>query len=103
MLLVDDEEEFVSTLAERLRMRDIDARSINSGEEALTMIDQDPPEVVVLDLIMPGLGGLEVLQMIRKNHPEIMVILLTGRGSTKEGIDGYAHGGFRLFDETDPN
>ena len=94
VLLVDDEEEFVSTLAERLRMRDIDASSINSGEEALTLIEQDPPEVVVLDLIMPGLGGLEVLQMIRKNHPEIMVILLTGRGSTKEGIDGMRMGAF---------
>lgn len=87
-LLVDDEEDFVSTLAERLRLRGIEAQTAANGEEALQSIDTDPPQVVLLDLLMPGLGGLEVLRRIVRKHPQIKVILLTGRGSTREGIEG---------------
>jgi len=94
VLLVDDEEEFVSTLAERLRLRNIQAEIATDGVEALQRIDADPPEVVVLDVMMPRLGGLEVLRQISKAHPTIQVILLTGRGSTKEGIEGMRLGAF---------
>jgi len=92
ILLVDDEEEFVSTVAERLRIRNIDVQVANDGEEALASIEARPPQVVVLDVMMPGMSGLEVLQNIKQNHPEIQVILLTGRGTTREGIDGMRMG-----------
>ena len=88
VLLVDDEVEFATTLAERLTLRGIEAVTVHDGEAALQRIAADPPQIVVLDMMMPGLGGLEVLRLIKKNHPGIPVILLTGRGSTKEGIDG---------------
>ena len=88
VLLVDDEVEFATTLAERLTLRGIEALTVHDGEAALQRIAADPPQIVVLDMMMPGLGGLEVLRLIKKNHPGIPVILLTGRGSTKEGIDG---------------
>jgi len=88
ILLVDDEAEFVSTVAERLRIRNIDVQVATDGEEALASIEVRPPHLVVLDVMMPGMSGLEVLQNIKENHPEIHVILLTGRGSTREGIDG---------------
>jgi len=88
VLLVDDEEDFVSTVAERLRLRGIEAQTSTDGEEALARIQADPPHVVVLDVMMPGLGGLDVLHHLKSDHPEIQVILLTGRGSTKEGIEG---------------
>ena len=93
-LLVDDEEEFVSTLAERLRMRGIQAVSVTDGQEALARIEADPPDVVVLDVMMPGLGGLNVLQQVKAIRPDLKVILLTGRGSTKEGIDGMRMGAY---------
>jgi len=93
-LLVDDEEEFVTTLAERLHMRGILAEVATSGEEALRIIERDAPHVVVLDIMMPGLGGLEVLRHVRREHPGVEVILLTGRGSTQEGIEGMRLGAF---------
>lgn len=88
MLLVDDEEDFVSTLAERLRMRGIQARTSGNGEEALRSIAADPPHVVVLDVMMPGMSGLDVLRRIKADFPGIEVILLTGIGSTREGVEG---------------
>ena len=94
ILLVDDEEEFVTTLAERLELRGLQARAATNGEDALHMIEADPPRVVILDVMMPGLGGLEVLKRIKARHPQISVILLTGRGSTKEGIEGMQLGAF---------
>ena len=88
ILLVDDEEEFVTTLAERLELRGIQALVATDGETALDLIETDPPQIVILDVMMPGLGGLEVLKRIKAENPHIPVILLTGRGSTKEGIEG---------------
>jgi DNA-binding response OmpR family regulator len=88
VLLVDDEEEFVTTLAERLELRNIQALVATDGEAALAQIEADPPQIVILDIMMPGLGGLEVLKRIKVQNPQLPVILLTGRGSTKEGIQG---------------
>lgn len=94
VLLVDDEEEFVSTLAERLQLRNITTLVATDGEEALQIIDTDKPPVVVLDVLMPGMGGLDVLRQIKRSYPHIQVIILTGRGSTKEGIKGMRLGAF---------
>ena len=94
ILLVDDEVEFVTTLAERLQLRGAQAQSATDGEEALHMIETDPPQIVILDVMMPGLGGLEVLKRIKIQYARIPVILLTGRGSTKEGIEGMRLGAF---------
>lgn len=88
VLLVDDEEEFVTTLAERLELRGIQALVATDGEAALALIEADLPQIVILDIMMPGLGGLEVLKRIKVQNPQLPVILLTGRGSTKEGIQG---------------
>lgn len=87
VLLVDDEKEFRSTLAERLRIRGIQVNEAGSGQEALTTIEAEAPQVVVLDVLMPGIGGLDVLKRIKSQHPNIQVILLTGLGTTKEGLD----------------
>ena len=94
VLLVDDEEDFVSTLAERLQLRNITTLVATGGEEALHIIDTDKPPVVVLDVLMPNMGGLDVLRQIKRNYPHIQVIILTGRGSTKEGIKGMRLGAF---------
>lgn len=94
VLLVDDEEEFVSTLAERLQMRGIQASTASDGKVALRLIEADPPEVVLLDVMMPGMGGMEVLKRIRESYPKTQVILLTGHGSTRDGIEGMRLGAF---------
>jgi len=95
VLLVDDEVEFISTIAERLSLRDIDARTASSGEEALFFIEEDPPDVMVLDVMLPGTSGTELLKLIRREHPTIQVILLTGKNaSTHERIAAMRLGAF---------
>lgn len=94
ILLVDDEEEFVQTLCERLDLRGLSCRVALDGEAGLKMMDEAEPDVVVLDMFMPGLKGLEVLKLIRQRHPKVQVILLTGQGATKDGMDGMKLGAF---------
>ena len=94
VLLVDDEEEFVSALSERLMLRGIEVGSALNGEEALASLKEKEFEVVILDVMMPGLGGLEVLRQIKSTYPNTEVILLTGHGSTREGIEGMRLGAF---------
>ena len=84
ILLVDDETEFVQTLAERLELRDIHTRIALNGEQALEMISRNPPRVMVLDLKMPGIDGMEVLRKVKKSHPAIEIIILTGHGSERD-------------------
>lgn len=81
VLLVDDEREFVQTLSERLQMRDMPSAVVYGGEEALSVVDEDEPEVMVLDLKMPGIDGIEVLRKVKQEHPKVEVIVLTGHGS----------------------
>lgn len=84
VLLVDDEREFADTLAQRLKMRNLKVGTAYNGEDALTKLKEDEPDVVVLDLNMPGMHGLEVLAETKKAYPDIQVIILTGHGTDKE-------------------
>jgi CheY-like chemotaxis protein/cytidylate kinase len=81
VLLVDDEREFVQTLSERLQVRDVGSAVAYDGESALSMVAEDEPEVMILDLKMPGIDGMEVLRRVKKTHPKIEVIILTGHGN----------------------
>lgn len=94
VLIVDDEVEFASTLAERLELRNIKTVVMNNGEDALAFVNHAPPDVVVLDLKMPTLNGLDVLKGIKSINPDIEVIILTGHGSTSAGIEGMENGAF---------
>jgi two-component system response regulator CpxR len=84
VLLVDDEREFVHTLSERLQSRNLPSEVVYDGEQALACVETEPPEVMVLDLKMPGIDGLEVLRQVKQSHPEVEVIILTGHGSERE-------------------
>ncbi len=97
VLLVDDEEDYVKALAERMDMRDLDSTIALSGEEALDRLDTDPPDVIVLDLRMPGMQGMEVLERVRKEHPQIQVIILTGHGGEKEEKEARRLGAFQYL------
>jgi len=94
VLLVDDELEFTAALAERLSLRGMDARTAASGEEALRILADDPPLVVVSDVMMPGLGGVELLKRIQERHPGVRVILLTGMSYAFDEQEGKRLGAF---------
>nr|WP_321398385.1 response regulator [uncultured Desulfobacter sp.] len=81
VLLVDDEREFVQTLSERLQMRDMGSAIAYDGESALNLVEADEPDVMILDLKMPGIDGIEVLKKVKASRPDIEVIILTGHGS----------------------
>ncbi len=84
VLLVDDEREFVQTLSERLLMRDMGSAVAFDGESALDLIKDEEPEVMILDLKMPGIDGIEVLRRVKSTNPDVEVIILTGHGSEQD-------------------
>ncbi len=94
VLLVDDEVEFVNTLAHRLRMRALLVDTVYDGEQALSFIKKIEPDVIVLDLKMPGLHGIEVLREVKSLKPNIQVIILTGHGTEKDEEEAKKLGGF---------
>ncbi len=81
ILLVDDEEDFVRTLSERLNLRDLASETAFNGQQALNFVDSKAPDVMILDLKMPGIDGMEVLRRVKNNFPDIQVIILTGHGN----------------------
>ncbi|MDR3554934.1 MAG: response regulator [Syntrophobacteraceae bacterium] len=94
VLLVDDEKEFLETLVKRLVKRKLDASGVGSGEEALQALKQKPADVVILDVKMPGMNGIETLREIRRNHPLVEVIMLTGHANMEVAIEGMEIGAF---------
>ncbi|MDY7032176.1 MAG: response regulator [Thermodesulfobacteriota bacterium] len=95
VLIVDDEEDFLETITNRLKKRDVDATGTRSGEEALEVLKEKTFDVVVLDIKMPGgMDGIEVLKEIKKLYPLTEVILLTGHASVETSIEGMKLGAF---------
>ena len=94
VLLVDDEAQFVDTLAQRLRLRELKVDVVYVGAQALDFIRKTEPDVIVLDLKMPGLHGIEVLREIKAKMPQIQVIILTGHGTDKDEEEARKLGGF---------
>ncbi len=94
LLIADDEVEFASTLAARLELRDYVTEIVNSGEATLEAISRQVPDLLLLDLKMPDMDGLEVLAKLRESHKELKVIILTGHGSFSSGNQGMALGAF---------
>lgn len=93
-LFVDDEEELVSAVVERLLIRDIDAKGAVGGAEALDLLEAESFDVVVLDVRMPEIGGLEVLRRILSSNPRPNVVLLSGHGSAEDAQEGMRLGAF---------
>ena len=92
VLLVDDEKEFINTLSERIIMRGFKSDVALTGEEALKILDNYTPDVMVVDLKMPGIGGMDVLRRVKETNPEIQVIMLTGHGSKDDEADARRFG-----------
>ena len=94
VLLVDDEIRFIEALVKRLKKRKLVAASADSGEKALRHLDEDPADVVVLDLKMPDMDGIDVLREIKARHPLVEVIMLTGHANVQVAIEGMELGAF---------
>ncbi|MCP3889590.1 MAG: response regulator [Desulfobulbaceae bacterium] len=99
VLFVDDEREFVQTVSNRLNSRNVGTYGVYSGEEALTLIPEDKPDVMVLDLKMIGLQGTEVLRRTKELAPEIEVIILTGHGSMQDEKECMELGAFAYLNK----
>jgi DNA-binding NtrC family response regulator len=88
VLIVDDEEVFANTLAERLSIRDYKASVAYNGKDAVAHVQKNKPDVVILDVSMPGMDGIEALKEIKKARPLTEVIMLTGHATVETAIDG---------------
>ncbi len=94
VLIVDDEVDFVETIVKRLIDRGLDVAGVHSGLEALDMMDKRDFDVVILDVKMPGMDGIETLRAMKKKRPLTEVIMLTGHGSVESGIQGLQLGAY---------
>lgn len=95
VLLVDDEAAFLDVMNRRLQMRELSVRTALSGQESLNVLREDPSiDVVILDVKMPGMDGIETLRELKKEFPLIEVIMLTGHATVETAIDGMRYGAF---------
>lgn len=94
LLIVDDEEDFLSALAQRLEFRGFRVEAASSGSDALARVGEEGFHVLVLDVKMPGIDGLELMAQIKAKHACLPVILLTGHGSVADAERGIEQGAF---------
>ena len=94
VLIIDDEGQFVDAVVERLRLRGFEANGVTSGHDAMELLRQKSYDVVLLDVKMPGLGGLEVIRKVKEKWPDLQVVMLTGHGSSQDAEKGMELGAF---------
>jgi DNA-binding NtrC family response regulator len=94
VLLVEDEDIFRTVLGRRLRKRGLDVSGVASGEEALASLEREPADVVVLDVKMPGMSGIEALEQIRARFDETEVVMLTGFADATTAVRVMDRGAF---------
>ena len=99
VLLVDDEEEFTSALAERLELRGIAADTAAEGQTALARAQQRRYDAIVLDLAMPGMNGIDTLKGLLAINPDHQVILLTGRGTMEQAVEAMKLGALDFLEK----
>ncbi|KPA18129.1 chemotaxis protein CheY [Candidatus Magnetomorum sp. HK-1] len=94
ILIVDDEKDFVEMLSLRLKEKGEQVFTAASGNECLECLDKHPVDVIILDLKMPGMDGIETLKQIKSKNPLVEVIMLTGHGTAETAVDGMKLGAF---------
>ena len=94
VLIVDDEVAFLETLVKRLRKRKLTVNGVTGGQEALDFLKESPVDIVVLDVKMPGISGLDVLREIKKSYSLVEVIMLTGHANMEVALEGMDKGAF---------
>lgn len=99
VLLVDDEEDFLQALSERLKIRGLRVKTAPSGKDALRKANQQEFDAVVVDLSMPDMDGIETLTAIKAEHPDVEIIMLTGHGSLKTGVKAIQEGAIDFLEK----
>src|SRR5437773_1284749 len=94
ILLVDDDSAFRLVMSGELRRLGYDVATASCGEEAVASLERHEPEIVLLDLRLPGMDGLRTLKAIRARSPSVEVIMLTGHGSIDTAIESIREGAF---------
>ena len=94
VLVVDDEDDYRDTLVKRMRRRNYTVRGARDGQEALEMMDEAPADLVLLDMRMPRMNGLQALLALKKSHPSTRVILVTGHACAETARHGLLHGAY---------
>jgi len=97
VLCIDDEEELVSAWVERLHMRGIEAEGVTNGHDAIQRVKEIKFDVVILDIKMPGISGFEIMKRIKKEIPDMPVILITGHQCQDEENEGLLDGSFECL------
>ena len=99
LLIVDDEEDFLNTIAERLGMRDFDIATASEGNLAVKVAKKEKFDVAILDMKMPGMDGLELLQILKKKHKFLEVIILTGHGAIDSAVEATKLGAYSYLEK----
>lgn len=99
VLLVDDEEDFLDALSERMRNRGMQVTTRKSAPDAIQSTEADDYDVVVLDLLMPGMDGIQALKVLKGKRPDLQVILLTGHATVQKGIEAMKLGAMDLLEK----
>jgi DNA-binding NtrC family response regulator len=99
VLLVDDEEEFLDTLAERMRNRGMTVTTSMSAVEAIQKTEAGDFDVIILDLLMPGMDGIQALKALKEKMPDLQVILLTGHATVQKGVEAMKLGALDLLEK----
>ena len=99
VLLVDDEEDFLEIMAERMKARGIAVTTCTSAEDALGIIEKESFDAIILDFMMPGMDGIDTLQTIKTQKPELQIILLTGHATVEKGVEAMKLGAMDFIEK----
>jgi two-component system OmpR family response regulator len=99
ILLVDDEQEFTHVLAERMKARGLTVVTAANGSDALEKAEGEAFDAIILDMMMPGMDGIETLKRLRKINPDLQIIMLTGHATLKAGLDAVKLGAMDFLEK----
>ena len=99
ILIVDDEPDTILILQDRLEMEDYEVVTATDGAEALELIDQDLPDLVLLDIQMPHLDGIETLTHIHEKYPGLLVLMLTAHGTIQRAVEATKRGAYDFLEK----
>ncbi len=99
ILLVDDEKDFLDVMSERMKARGLDVSTADSAQKALEMVEAGGFDAIVLDLMMPGVDGIETLKALKQRQPELQVILLSGQATLEKGVEAMKLGAMDFMEK----
>ena len=99
VLLVDDEEQFLNVLAKRLEKRGLTVETAENGEKAIDKVKSRDFDAVILDLFMPGMDGMETLKRLKKENPDLSIIILSGQATVEKSVEVMKMGASDLMEK----